>query len=123
MDELADLFYVPEDEDNPQEGQLLLATVGAMSSAGCTLIFDGQTQASQKTYKCLQVGRGSPSAGSRVLVFKQAGTCTVLGAIGSGQPCSNVAPLSSSANLATVISRFNTLLDALQAKSIITTQN
>lgn len=73
------VFGKPE-EEQPQPGQLLTATVGNYnSSTGTTLIFPGQTEASQKRYKRLY--NVSLSAGQRVLVASVSGTYVILGAI------------------------------------------
>jgi hypothetical protein len=73
------VFGKPE-EEQPQPGQLLTATVGNYnSSTGTTLIFPGQTEASQKRYK--RLSGASISNGSKVLVAKVSGTYVILGAI------------------------------------------
>lgn len=67
---------------NPQkraEPLLYLATVGAVTASGVTLIFDGQTTPTAKSYK--RLASYSPSAGQRVLVAKLSGSYVVLGAI------------------------------------------
>lgn len=70
------VFGKPE-EEQPQQGQLLTATVGNYnSSTGTTLIFPGQTEASQKRYKRLY--SASISNGSKVLVAKVSGTYVIL---------------------------------------------
>lgn len=62
--------------------QLYLATIGAWSSsAGATLIFDGQETFTTKRYKRL-VNGATPAAGDRVLVLKMSGTYIILGKIG-----------------------------------------
>ena len=61
------------------EPLLYLATVGAVTSSGVTLIFDGQTTATAKSYK--RLSSYSPTAGDRVLVAKMSGSYVVLGAI------------------------------------------
>ena len=62
------------------EGQLFAATVGDYnSSTGTTLIFPGQTTASQKRYKRLY--NVSLSSGQLVLVAKLSGTYVILGRI------------------------------------------
>lgn len=60
---------------------LMLATVAAVYADGLTLIFDGETTASQKHYKKLSTYFG-PTAGDRVAVMKMSGTYVVMGAIG-----------------------------------------
>ena len=59
----------------------MLATVAAVYADGLTLIFDGETTASQKHYKKLSTYFG-PTAGDRVVVMKMSGTYVVMGAIG-----------------------------------------
>lgn len=75
---------IPEDSaGSPPE--FSLATVASVGTNGIRLIFDGQSQASQKEYKCnTQV---TFSAGDRVKIFKDSGTYIVeypVGAPGSG---------------------------------------
>lgn len=77
MDELI-LENIPE-EDEAQE--FCLATVGAVSAEGVTLIFDGQTEASGKTYK---VNTTVPfAAGDRVRIKKDSGTYIVEFVVGA----------------------------------------
>lgn len=61
------------------EPLLYLATIGAVTSSGVTLIFDGQTTATAKSYK--RLASYSPSAGDRVLVAKMSGSYVALGKI------------------------------------------
>ena len=77
----AAVFGTPEQQEQPDAGgQLLVATVGSYnSSTGTTLIFPGQTTASQKRYKRLY--NVSLSAGQKVLVAKLSGTYVILGRI------------------------------------------
>lgn len=77
MDELI-LENIPE-EDEAQE--FCLATVGAVSAEGVSLIFDGQTEASGKTYKVNTAV--SFSAGDRVRVKKDSGTYIVEFVVGA----------------------------------------
>ena len=53
----------------------MLATVGAVYEDGLTLIFDGQTEASQKHYK--RNTAVTFSAGQRVKIIKMSGTYIV----------------------------------------------
>lgn len=99
--------------------EFYIATVGSLNSSGITLIFDGGSTATTKRYKSLATGRGSAFAGQRVVVMKQSGTYIVLGMLTDGQLYTNVDKLSSSASLATTITRFNSLLTALANKGII----
>ena len=67
-------------ETKEPEGPFVVATVGDYnSSTGTTLIFPGQTTASQKRYKRLY--NVSLSAGQKVLVAKLSGTYVILGRI------------------------------------------
>ena len=63
-----------------QPAELLLATVGSRTTAGITLILDGQTEATTKQYKSISTGV-TLSAGDRVLVARISGTYVVLGKI------------------------------------------
>jgi len=74
LDEL--FLSVPEKKPSPL---LYLATIGTVSSSGVTLIFDGQTTETAKSYK--RLASYSPSAGQRVLVAKLSGSYVVLGRI------------------------------------------
>lgn len=58
----------------------MLATVGSVSSAGTTLILDGQTSATTKRYKRVVTGQ-TLAAGDRVLVARISGTYLILGKI------------------------------------------
>lgn len=73
-----DEFFLkkPEKEASPL---LYLAAIGSVSGSGVTLIFDGQSAATLKTYK--RLASYSPSAGDRVLVAKISGSYVVLGKI------------------------------------------
>lgn len=110
---------VPEAGTGDHSAEFFIATVGDLSENGVTLIFDGQTEPTTKRFKSLAVGRGSSFAGQRVVVMKQAGTYVVLGMLTKGQLYTNVNQLASGSSLATVISRFNSLLTALKNKGII----
>lgn len=58
----------------------LLATVASTSNSGITLIFDGQTAASQKAYK--NISNMDPyKVGDRVVVMKLSGTYVILGSL------------------------------------------
>lgn len=62
--------------------QFYLATIGSVSaSAGATLIFDGQEEATTKGYKHLLNGTAL-AAGDRVLVLRTNGSFVILGKIG-----------------------------------------
>lgn len=74
------LSLLPESE--PAEGKLSLATVYSVGEDGLRLIFDGQTEATQKSYKQL-ASYSSPTEGDRVVVMKMSGTCIVMGVIGN----------------------------------------
>lgn len=77
----AAVFGTPEQQEQTDAGgQLFVATVGSYSSStGTTLIFPGQTEASQKRYK--RLSNVSLSAGQKVLVAKLSGTYVILGRI------------------------------------------
>lgn len=62
------------------ETELLLATVGTRTTAGVTLILDGQTEATTKRYKSISTGV-TLAAGNRVLVARISGTYLVIGRI------------------------------------------
>lgn len=61
--------------------QFLLAKVGSYNSSGATLVFDGQTSATTKRYKCY--GAFTPEANQRVLVARVGGTYVVIGGAGA----------------------------------------
>lgn len=73
-----DLFYPGESEATG--GQLQLAVIDSITTAGTTLILDGQSTAGAKRYKTLRTGT-TLRAGDRVLVAKLSGTYVVLGKI------------------------------------------
>lgn len=108
MDELNMLLSESESSKN-DEPKLLLATVTNLSSEGVLLRFDGADSASSKRYKCLNLGRGSPSSGMRVLVLKMSGTCVVLGSITDPLLYYSTINLDSSASTSDIISAVNRL--------------
>ena len=60
--------------------EFLLATIASTSNSGITLIFDGQTAASQKAYK--NISNMDPyKVGDRVVVMKLSGTYVILGSL------------------------------------------
>lgn len=118
MDEMLFDPYEP-DGTGDHDAEFFIATVGDLTADGVTLKFDGMSEPTTKRYKSLRTGRGSAYAGQRVIVMKQSGTCVVLGLLTKGDLYTNVNKLASGSNLATTISRFNSLLDALVAKGII----
>lgn len=61
------------------EGAFILATVGGVYSDGASLIFDGQTEETQKHYKRLSTYR--TTVGARVLVARVGGSCVILGSL------------------------------------------
>ena len=66
--------------NSPQPTDLRIATVGSYNStSGSTLIFDGESAATEKRYKRLY--NMTFSAGQRVLVAKVSGTYVILGRI------------------------------------------
>ena len=83
MNSLDELFFLPEEERRAGDGTIVLATVYAVDEdEGLTLIFDGDSSASQKKYKMLMNGK-TPAAGDRVAAVKHSGTYIVLGVIGT----------------------------------------
>lgn len=68
--------------DTAEKPEFLLATVSALSNDGIQLIFDGQTEPSQKYYKRV-ANLSPPGTGNRVVVMKHSGTYIVLGEITS----------------------------------------
>jgi hypothetical protein len=62
------------------EPEFNFATVGAVYADGLTLIFDGQTEPTEKHYKCNAFCRFS--AGQRVRIIKDSGTYVVEYAVG-----------------------------------------
>lgn len=83
MNSLDELFFLPEEESKAGDGTIVLATVYAVDEdEGLTLIFDGDSSASQKKYKMLMNGK-TPAAGDRVAAVKHSGTYIVLGVIGT----------------------------------------
>ena len=83
MNSLDELFFLPEEKSTAGDGTIVLATVYAVDEdEGLTLIFDGDSSASQKKYKMLMNGK-TPEIGDRVAAVKHSGTYIVLGAIGT----------------------------------------
>lgn len=66
--------------DRNSGAELLLATVGTRTTAGVTLILDGQSEATTKRYKSISTGV-TLAAGNRVLVARISGTYLVIGKI------------------------------------------
>lgn len=69
--------YTPDNVQPLQGGRCLVATAGTRDSTGTTLLFDGQTEYSQKHYK--RLAGATISSGHRVLVLEVAGTFVILG--------------------------------------------
>lgn len=108
MDELENL--IPEaDGCSDNEPQLLLATVSNLSSEGLLLKFDGAEEASAKRYKCLNLGRGAPGTGARVVVLKMSGTYVVLGSITEPLLYYSTINLTSSATTTQIVNAINRL--------------
>ena len=60
--------------------EFLLATVASLSNSGITLVFDGQTDATQKAYR--NISNMDPYVvGDRVVVMKLSGTYVILGSL------------------------------------------
>ena len=74
-------FLLDQAESGPGTG-FFLAAVGAVSEDGVTIIPDGQSEATQKSFKVLCTG-DPVSSGDRVVVMRNSGTCIVLGKIGT----------------------------------------
>lgn len=75
-----DLYRIPA-AGRPSSGDLLVATVGSVSSAGVTLVFPGEGAPTQKRYKRVITGQ-TLNAGDRVLAAKISGSYVVIGKIG-----------------------------------------
>lgn len=74
--------FLPPEAPSP-ESAVQIATLGTgSSSSGWTLILDGQTTASQKSYKALS-SAGTLSQGNRVLVARVSGSYVIIGKIGN----------------------------------------
>ena len=67
--------YQEQKENEKTEAEINFATIGAIYSDGVTLIFDGQTEATEKHYKCNSFAVFS--AGQRVKITKDSGTYVV----------------------------------------------
>lgn len=92
MIEGIDSLYSGESEaqESPQETGYQMATVATVESDGVTLIFDGETDPSEKHYK---VNAGAQlSAGQRVLLQSISGTYVVLCAVGNPGRGSDIPP-------------------------------
>ena len=80
MDELEEVF-TPETEEEPAEASF--ATIGAVYADGVSLIFDGETEESQKHY--LVNTTCSFAAGQRVKILRDCGTYVVEYPVGAPQ--------------------------------------
>lgn len=59
---------------------MIIATIiTASSSAGCTILIDGETTATTKKYK--RISSYSPAVGDRVLVAEIAGSYVIIGKV------------------------------------------
>ena len=88
-----DFRTLSNQEPETARSELLLATVSTIHEGGTvSLILDGMSAATQKTYKTL-ASAWPLAAGDRVVVMKQSGTFVVLGPIGSGGSSSDVLPI------------------------------
>ena len=76
---VTEMFSQPARDYEPPDAQF--ATVGSVSAQGITLIFDGQTQATEKHYKCSLAA--TFQAGQRVKILKASGTYIVEYPIGT----------------------------------------
>ena len=70
-------IYTPGEAHPLQAARFHVATAGARDSTGTALLFDGQTEYSQKHYK--RLAGATISSGHRVLVLEVAGTFVILG--------------------------------------------
>jgi hypothetical protein len=84
------------------------------SETGVTIRLDGQDEPMQKKFKLMNVSR-MPKVGERVIVAKMSGTYIVLGSIMNPIPIYRPADLPSTATLATVITKVNTIMLALRS--------
>lgn len=75
---MAELFEKIEIKERPNFN---FATVGAKYADGLSLIFDGETEPSEKHYKCNT--SVTFSAGQRVKIFKDSGTYIVEYVVGN----------------------------------------
>lgn len=74
MDEL----LLPVSTGKIEQAEFLLATINSISTTGITLIFDGQSTASQKKYKNIN-NMDQYAVNDRVVVMKLSGTYIILG--------------------------------------------
>ena len=72
------LVFIPDTEET--EGELFLATVADVTSAGVSILFDGSDTGTTKYYKQLNTGV-TLSENDRILVMRQSGSYVVLGKI------------------------------------------
>lgn len=108
-----------KEEPSAGQAEFYLGTVKSWNvSTGVKIQLDGQDQAMQKGYKMMQVCRPLKT-GARVVVMKQSGTYIVLGEVSAPTVYYHPANLSTSATLADVITRCNTILDILRNAGII----
>ena len=83
------LLDIPE-ENGGDPPEFSLATVAEVGSIGIRLIFDGQSEASRKYYKCNS--QVNFSAGDRVKICKDSGTYIVEYPVGAPRGSSNPLP-------------------------------
>lgn len=67
--------------ESPQPAPAVFATIGAVYSDGISLIFDGETAATQKHYRCNQYCKWA--AGQRVMLLRDSGTYVVCFPVGA----------------------------------------
>lgn len=95
-----------------KNSEIILATVAAKYSDGLSLIFDGQTEATAKHYKCNK--SCAVKKGDRVKLTKDSGTYLVDYAVGKpGSIYINVADLTTTATTAQIVARINLICTIL----------
>lgn len=117
-----DFILEPTEDAGPEAhyAEFFLATVNSWSNAnGIVFTIDGESQ-TQRGYKMMLMCRPL-KVGSRVVVMKQSGTYVVLGEISLPNSHQAIPDLSSSANLATVISKINTILAWMRTQGMLWT--
>lgn len=73
-------FEDPVSRSDTPQAELLLGTIGSVTSAGATLILDGASTPTTKRYKHVVTGT-TLAANDRVLLAKLSGTYVILGKI------------------------------------------
>ena len=102
------------------EDGILVATIGHRDSEGATLIFDGETKATTKKYKC---NTAIPFFdGQRVMLIKLDGTYVVAFPYGApNRPYNmNKCPVDSNATAAACANWINTIITGLSELGLMT---